>query len=68
MLNIYKKITLGKYLENGKTDLIVFGSRDLKEVTIPNYDKRICSGAFSHCEFIEKIEILNDSEIFHFIY
>ncbi|KAK8889654.1 hypothetical protein M9Y10_034407 [Tritrichomonas musculus] len=58
-----KKIILGKNLENGEFDELVFGSRDLREVTIPNYVRRICSSAFSYCELLERVEIPDDSEL-----
>ncbi|KAK8898405.1 hypothetical protein M9Y10_000691 [Tritrichomonas musculus] len=58
-----KNIILGKNLENGEFDQIVFGSRDLRKLTIPNYIKQICSNAFSSCEALEKVEIPDDSEL-----
>ncbi|KAK8849967.1 hypothetical protein M9Y10_018560 [Tritrichomonas musculus] len=42
---------------------IVFASRDIKEVNIPYYIKRICESAFANCELLEKVEIPEDSEL-----
>ncbi|KAK8841019.1 hypothetical protein M9Y10_027856 [Tritrichomonas musculus] len=44
-------------------DVIVFVSRDIEEVTIPSYIKRIHSFAFQECRKLKKIEFQENSEL-----
>lgn len=62
--NIGKKcqIIVGKSRnENNFYDEIVFAERDIENVTIPRYIKRIRSYAFENCESLNSIEIGEDS-------
>lgn len=59
-----KKIILGKSnLDQDIFDIIIFGCRELSELIIPKYIKRIDSSAFSNCIFLESVEIEENSEL-----
>lgn len=58
------KLVVGKSNnENDFFDVIVFSSRDVMQIIIPSFITRINSCAFSDCEFLEKVDFFEDSEV-----
>lgn len=44
-------------------DVLVFCSRSISEITIPNFIEIIGPFCFDNCKFLEKITFLNDSKL-----
>ena len=58
------KYLLGKSGENhNEFDILLFASRDIKEISIPSNIKIISSYAFENCENLTKIEIPKNSKL-----
>lgn len=58
------KIVIGKSsIESDLYDSIIFSSRDIQKVTIPNFIKIIESHAFAFCDKLQTIEIEQNSEL-----
>lgn len=58
------KFILGKSdLKSDIFDVILFANRNVKEVVIPSFIKRIAADSFSNCKEIEKFEFENDSQL-----
>lgn len=58
------KFLMGKEnQESEQFDVLLFARRDIVEVTIPSFVKRICSYAFCQCRKIGKIEFESNSQL-----
>ena len=55
---------LGKSDENNEEfDILLFASRDIKEISIPSNAKKICEYAFGNCNYLTTVEIKADSNL-----
>ena len=58
------KMIIGKSsLKASNYDDIIFCNRNVEEVTIPNFIKRITTGSFDRCNKLKEIVILKDSNL-----
>ena len=58
------KFIIGKsFVENSQFDILVFCNRDVKEVTIPSFIKKIGPYAFHNCKNIKKVTFSENSDL-----
>ena len=58
------KFLFGKSdLKSDIFDVILFACRDIEKVDIPPYIKKISSSAFDHCQFLNSVNIPENSEL-----
>lgn len=61
---IEDKIIIGRDdPESEQYDLLIFASRDIEDITIPNYIKKIGRNAFDQCNKLNEIKITTDSKL-----
>ena len=63
-LRYINNLLIGKSnIQNNDFDVLLFASRNLKEVKIPSYIKKVSAYAFQNCEMLEEVDILKDSQL-----
>ncbi|KAK8883702.1 hypothetical protein M9Y10_042800 [Tritrichomonas musculus] len=64
MIYLDNKLLLGKsHIESDNYDVLIFARRDIKDVIIPSFVRKIGSRAFEDCTYLRSIVFSDDSQL-----